>query len=494
MNKIDVSIGIWIVIILILLSIVLWILIWKMVYEFILKRKWKDAESIIEKAKKEAEEKADKIIEKAKLESEKIIERSEKQSLELITKLEEKQNTLNQKIEENQKIKEELEKTKKEEENKLYNIAKLSENEAKDIIFEKIEKEYSSDLNNYIEKVKKDMQDHAKQEANSILAKTIYRVSVENANNFMVETVSLPSEDYKWRIIGREWRNIHFFEKLVWVNISMDDTPEVIKISSFEPEKRFIAKIVLEKLIKDGRINPVYIEKFYNETIQQLPEILKDIWKETLLELWLPMMKPEILEYIGRYELRYSYGQNLLWHSKEVAKISELIANELWYDGMLAKKAGLLHDIGKIDVTSWESHAKVWWDILRKYGINEIIVNAAESHHFEVEQIHPISWIVAAADAISAWREWVRNNNTDKYVERIKWLENLVLGIEWVKKAYIMQAWREIWAFIDEDLVSDLEVNKLNKTIKNKVEENLDYPGIIKIVSIRENKVIDYVW
>jgi len=493
MNKIDASIGIWIVFMLIILSIILWILIWKTIYEYILKKKEKDAQSIIDKARNKAEEKAEKIIDKAKNEAEKITERSEKQSLELITKLEEKQSILNQKIEDNQKIKEELEKIKKEEENKLYNIAKLSENEAKDIIFERIEKEYSSDLNNYIEKVKKDMQDHAKQEANSILAKTIYRVSVENANNFMVETVSLPSEDYKWRIIGREWRNIHFFEKLVWVNVSMDDTPELIKISSFEPEKRFIAKIVLEKLIKDGRISPIYIEKFYNETIQQLPEILKDIWKETLLELWLPMMKPEILEYIGRYELRYSYGQNLLWHSKEVAKISELIANELWYDGMLAKKAGLLHDIGKIDVTSWESHAKVWWDILRKYGINEIIVNAAESHHFEVEQIHPISWIVAAADAISAWREWVRNNNTDKYVERIKWLENLVLGIEWVKKAYIMQAWREIWAFIDEDLVSDLEVNKLNKTIKNKVEENLDYPGIIKIVSIRENKVIDYV-
>jgi len=493
MWKIDVSFGIGIVIILIVLSIVLWILLWKILYEYILWKKWKNAEQIIEKAKLEAEQKAEKIIEKAEKEAEQIIERSEKQSLWLIEKLEQKQELISQKEEEIKEKLEEIEKIKKEEENKLYNISKLDEHEAKDIVFNNIESEFSNDLNNVVEKIKKDKLEHAKQESNALLAKTIYRVSVENANNFMVETVSLPSEDYKWRIIGREWRNIHFFEQLVWVNISMDDTPEVIKISSFEPEKRFIAKVVLQKLIKDGRINPVYIEKYYNETIIELPEILKDIWKETLLELWIPMMKPEILEYIWRFELRYSYGQNLLWHTKEVAKISELIANELWYDGLLAKKAWLLHDIGKIDVQSGESHAKVGADILRKYNMHEVVINAAESHHFEVEQIHPISWIVAAADAISAWREWVRNNNTDKYVERIKTLENLVLNIEWVKKAYIMQAWREIRAFIDENLVSDLEAQKLNKLIKTKVEENLDYPGIIKIMTIRENKIIDYV-
>ena len=494
MGKIDVSFWIWIVIMLIILSIILWALIWKLIYEYILQKKWKDLETKIENA----ENKALKIVEEARNKAEenanKIMERAEKQSANIIQQLEEKQNKLLEKEKELFKKENELEKLKKEQEDKLFSIAHLDKEQAKEIVFSNIEREYEQDLNSYIEKLKKDKQEHAKQEVNALLAKTIYRVSVENANNFMVETVSLPSEDYKWKIIGREWRNIQFLEKITWVNISMDDTPEIIKISSFEPEKRFIAKVVLQKLIKDGRINPVYIEKYYNETKTELPEILKEIWKETLLELWIPMMRPEILEYIGRFELRYSYGQNLLWHSKEVAKISELIANELWFDGLLAKKAWLLHDIWKIDVQSGESHAKVWADILRKYWINDIIVNAAESHHFEVEQIHPISWIVTAADAISAWREWVRNNNTDKYVERIKWLENLVLNIDGVKKAYIMQAWREIWAFIDENLVSDLDVQKLNKTIKQKVEENLDYPGIIKIVSIRENKVIDYVW
>ena len=505
MNTLNWSFWIWIVIILILLSIVLWWLIWKFIYDYILEKKWKDiqtqiketnekAEQIIEKANEKAEQIIENNTKKAEEEAEKIIERAEKQSLWVIKQLEEKQSTLLKKEEELLAQKQLLANKEKELENKIFEIWKLSEQDAKNIIFDKTEKEYSQDLFNIVEKIKKDTTDNAKKEANSIIAKTIYRVAVEKSNNFLVESVELPSEDYKWRIIWREWRNIQFFEQLTWVNLSMDDTPWIVKISSFEPEKRFIAKITLEKLIKDGRINPVYIEKYFKETEILLPEILQDIGKETLLELWIPMMDNKILEYIGRFELRYSYWQNLLSHSKEVAKISELLAGELWYDTLLAKKAGLLHDIGKIDVNSWESHPKVWADILRQHNFSDIVVNAAESHHFEVPQIHPISWIVAAADAISAGREWVRNNSTDKYIERIKELENLVLNVEWVKKAYIMQAGREIWAFIDENIVSDFEVQKLNKIIKNKISENLDYPGIIKIMTIRENKVIDYVW
>lgn len=505
MNTLNWSFWIWIVIILILLSIVLWWLIWKFIYDYILEKKWKDIQTQIKETNEKAEqiiekanEKAEKIIEnntkKAEEEAEKIIERAEKQSLWVIKQLEEKQSSLLKKEEELLAQKQLLSNKEKELENKIFEIWKLSEQDAKNIIFDKTEKEYSQDLFNIVEKIKKDTTDNAKKEANSIIAKTIYRVAVEKSNNFLVESVELPSEDYKWRIIWREWRNIQFFEQLTWVNLSMDDTPWIVKISSFEPEKRFIAKITLEKLIKDGRINPVYIEKYFKETEMLLPEILQDIGKETLLELWIPMMDNKILEYIGRFELRYSYWQNLLSHSKEVAKISELLAGELWYDTLLAKKAGLLHDIGKIDVNSWESHPKVWADILRQHNFSDIVVNAAESHHFEVPQIHPISWIVAAADAISAGREWVRNNSTDKYIERIKELENLVLNVEWVKKAYIMQAGREIWAFIDENIVSDFEVQKLNKIIKNKISENLDYPGIIKIMTIRENKVIDYVW
>ena len=505
MNTLNWSFWIWIVIILILLSIVLWWLIWKFIYDYILEKKWKDIQTQIKETNEKAEqiiekanEKAEKIIEnntkKAEEEAEKIIERAEKQSLWVIKQLEEKQSSLLKKEEELLAQKQLLANKEKELENKIFEIWKLSEQDAKNIIFDKTEKEYSQDLFNIVEKIKKDTTDNAKKEANSIIAKTIYRVAVEKSNNFLVESVELPSEDYKWRIIWREWRNIQFFEQLTWVNLSMDDTPWIVKISSFEPEKRFIAKITLEKLIKDGRINPVYIEKYFKETEMLLPEILQDIGKETLLELWIPMMDNKILEYIGRFELRYSYWQNLLSHSKEVAKISELLAGELWYDTLLAKKAGLLHDIGKIDVNSWESHPKVWADILRQHNFSDIVVNAAESHHFEVPQIHPISWIVAAADAISAGREWVRNNSTDRYIERIKELENLVLNVEWVKKAYIMQAGREIWAFIDENIVSDFEVQKLNKIIKNKISENLDYPGIIKIMTIRENKVIDYVW
>jgi len=476
-------------IMLLIMSIILWWLLGKLIYDYFLEKKQKDIQSLTEKANQQANE----IIQKAREQADNIIEKAENQAANIIKNLEDKEKELLTQEKNLLEKEKELNQLINQEQEKLFQIAKLTPEEAKQKIFSDIEKEYETDLVNLIEKVKNQYQENARKEASNIIAKTIYRVATEWTNKFLVDTIQLPSEDFKGRIIWREWRNIQFFEKLTGVNISMDDTPEIVKISAFDPEKRFIAKITLEKLIQDGRINPVYIEKYYKETLTELPEILKEIWKKTLLELWIPMMRPEILEYIGMFELRYSYWQNLLEHSKEVAKISELLANELGFDGLLAKKAGLLHDIGKIDVKSWESHAKIGADILRKYNMPEEVINAAESHHFEVQPSSPISWIVAAADAISAWREGARHNVSDKYIERIHSLENLVTNIEWVKKAYIMQAWREVWAFVDEEQISDLETQKLNKLIKQKVEENLDYPGMIKIVTIRENTVTSYI-
>ena len=491
----NININLWasMLITIVIMSIILWWLLWKLIYDYILENKQKDLQSLIEKAQNKSNEILEKARENAEKQAENILEKAEKQATTLIERLESKEEKISKKEKELLEKELELDKKIKEEENKLFKIANLDPNEAKQLVFDKTEKEFEQDLVNMVEKVKNNYQDIARTEASNLIAKTVYRVAVEWTNKFLASTVQLPSEDFKWKIIGREWRNIQFFEKITWVNLSMDDTPEVVKISSFDPEKRFIAKITLEKLIQDWRINPVYIEKHYKETANELPEILKEIWKETLLELWIPMMQPEILEYIGRFELRYSYWQNLLEHSKEVAKISELLANELWYDGLLAKKAGLLHDIWKIDVNSWESHAKVGADILRKFNFKDEVINAAESHHFEVQPSNPISWIVAAADTISAWREWARNNQTEHYIERIKALESLVTSIDWVKKAYIMQAGREIWAFVDEENISDLDAQKLNKHIKHKVEENLDYPWIIKIVTIRENKITSYI-
>lgn len=482
------------VIFLIAMSVILWWLIGKFIYDHYLEKKWQDLQSRIDKNQEQADriieranEKADKVRERAELDSSKLISKTQQESANLLEKL-------NEQKDEVYKKEKELSATIELKKNKLYEIAQLDKETAKQKIFEDIEKEYSQDLFDYVEKIKRQASENAKEEANNIISKIIYRVASEKSNHFLVDTVELPSEDYKWKIIWREWRNVQFFEKTTWVEVSMDDTPEIVKISSFEPEKRFLAKVTMQRLIKDWRINPVYIEKVYNKTASELPEILRNIWKETLIELWIPMMDSWLLEYIWKFELRYSYWQNLLEHSKEVAQISELLANELWYDWMIAKRAWLLHDIWKIDVWSWESHAIVWADILRKFNMHEIVINAAESHHFEVEQTHPISWIVAAADAISAWREWVRNNNKERYFERMSSLENLVTNIEWIKKAYIMQAWREIRAFLDEKKVTDLQVQKLNKQIKEKIEQNLDYPWIIKVVSIRENKVIDYVW
>ncbi len=487
----NLSINLWpsMLLMIIIMSIVLWWLIGKFIYDYILEKKQKDLQSIIEKTNKQSDE----IIKQARDKSEQIIEKAEKQASNIMKNIEKKEKEMiNQEREMLQKEKE-IDKLINEEKEKIFAIAQLTPDQAKEKVFSDIKKEYESDLVSLISKIKTQYQESAKKEASNIIARTIYRVATNWISKFVSDTVHLPSEDFKWRIIWREWRNIQFFRKTTWVDITMDDTPEIVKISSFDPEKRFIAKITLEKLIKDWRINPVYIEKYYKETSEELPDILMEIWKETLLELGIPMMQPKILEYIWKFELRYSYWQNLLEHSKEVAKISELLASELWFDWLLAKKAWLLHDIWKIDVNSWESHAIVWANILRQYWFSEEIVNSAESHHFEVPQSSVISRIVAAADAISAWREWARNNNSEQYIERINSLENLIKDIEWTKKVYIMQAWREIRVFVDEEKISDLESYELNKKIKWKIEENLDYPWTIKIVTIRENNVISYI-
>ncbi len=448
----------------------------------------------------EARKKADWIIERAEDKADKIEEQRLKKMEEIQNKLLEREEKMWEKLERLEKEKEkviekqkEVEDVIKQQTDKLAEIAWLKKEEAKDQLFANMEVEYQEEIKAFVEKMKTIKTEEADKEASQILAKALPRIASEAVNEFTVKSVDLPNEDYKWKLIGREWRNLSFFEELTWVELIIDDTPMVVRISSFDSEKRFIAATVLKKLVKDGRINPHYIETFYNQVVEDLPNILIEKWKEALTQLNLPMMKPEVVKLIGQLYLRYSYGQNVWLHSVEVAKISEAIATEIGLDPIIAKKAGLFHDIGKIVATTWQSHTALWAEALKKLWMDEIIINAAESHHYDVPMTSPYSWIVAAADAISASREWARYDTSEMFIEKMSELEKLIKDVSWVDKVHIMQAGREIMVYVNPEEISDKDLEKTLKVIWEKIEEQLDYPGIIRITAIRENKLVEFL-
>ena len=448
----------------------------------------------------EARKKADWILERAEEKADKIEEQRLKKMEEIQNKLLEREEKMWEKLEKLEKEKEkviekqkEVEDVIKQQTDKLAEIAGLKKEEAKEQLFANMEVEYQNEIKEFVEKMKTIKTEEADKEASQILAKALPRIASESVNEFTVKSVDLPNEDYKGKLIGREWRNISFFEKLTWVELIIDDTPMVVRISSFDSEKRFIAATVLKKLVKDGRINPHYIETFYNQVVEDLPNILIEKGKEALTQLNLPMMKPEVVKLIGQLYLRYSYGQSVRLHSVEVAKISEAIATEIGLDPIIAKKAGLFHDIGKIVATTWQSHTALWAETLKKLWMDDIIINAAESHHYDVPMTSPYSWIVAAADAISASREWARYDTSEMFIEKMSELEKLIKDVSWVDKVHIMQAGREIMVYVNPEEISDKDLEKTLKTIWEKIEEQLDYPGIIRITAIRENKLVEFL-
>lgn len=456
---------------------------------------------------KSLEEQARGILSKAEIKASEIVTKGEKEAEhkqkkidQYEEKLGQKEEKLDQRIEKLDEKKEELILKQKEldsvlekEKTILSDLTGLTPEEAKKQLFAQIETENQSEITRFINKWKQIKEEEAKEEAGKIIAKVLPRVAQEWLNEHVVSLIDLPSEDMKGKIIGREGRNINAFEKVTWVEVTIDDTPMTIKISSFDPERRFIAKATMDKLVKDGRINPVFIEKMYEEVVKSMPERFMKKGKEALTILNLPMMKPEVVETVGRFYLRYSYGQNLRLHSIEVAKLSEMLANELGLDSDMAKKAWLLHDIGKIEAGNGEAHTKAGAEFLRKHKMHDVIVNTAEWHHFDVEMKYPEAFVVTAADAISASRLWARSDTKDLFIERMWNLENLIWDIEWVNKSYIMSAWREIMAFFNPDTVDDKKMEELTQQIWTKIEEQLDYPGTIRIVGIREKKLTHFL-
>jgi len=457
------------------------------------------ASGIVKKAEERyriAEQLAKETVDNAHAEAEKRLQKVEQFEARIM----QKEERLDQKIDNLEKEKEKLAQKDQDldviiQEQKwmLSQVAGLTPEEAKEKLFARVQEDSSQELTTFIQKFATIKTEEAEKTAADIIAKVLPRVSMNSVSEFTVSMVDLPSEDMKGKLIGREWRNVSYFEKITGVELLIDDTPLVVKLSSYDNEKRFIAVEMLKRLLKDGRINPVYIEKMYHDVSQGIETLLLDKGKEALAMLNIPMLKPDIVRMVGQFHFRYSYGQNLWIHSIEVAKIAESIAAEMGLDTMMAKKAWLLHDIGKIATENGQAHTKVGADILRKYGFDEIIINTAEAHHFDIPLTSSIGWIVAAADAISAGRPGARFNSKDVFVERMSELEKLISSVEWVDKVHIMQAWREIMIFVNPTLITDIGVHTLLKDVGKRVEDQLDYPGIIRVVGIRETKVVDYL-
>ena len=457
------------------------------------------AAGIIKRAEeryRKAEMLSKEMNDKAQAESERRMQKVDQ----LENRLTQKEERIDQKMELLEKQKEalgkkdaELDGIIEEQKTKLSQVAWLTPESAREALFARVEMESKQDVVTFLEKFHILKQEEAEKDAAEILAKVLPRISMNSVSEFTVSMVELPSEDMKGKLIGREWRNVSYFEKITGVELLIDDTPLIVKLSSYDNEKRFIWVEMLKRLLKDGRINPVYIEKTYHDVTQQLDTLLMDKGKEALAMLNIPMMKPDIVRMIGQFHFRYSYGQNLWIHSIEVAKIAEAVAAEIGLDTMQAKKAWLLHDIGKIATENGQSHTKVGADILRKYGFDEVIINTAEAHHYDIPLTSSIGWVVAAADAISAGRPWARFNSKEVFVERMGELEKLIASVDWVDKVHIMQAGREIMIFVNPHQIDDLGVQVLLKNVAIKVEDQLDYPGIIRVVGIRETKVVDYL-
>ncbi len=386
----------------------------------------------------------------------------------------------------------ELEKTKDQQMQLLEKIAGYSKKQAKELIMKKVEDMMNLEITSYIKDREAEAKLQADKSSKEMLVSAMQRYAADIAGEQTVTVVNLPNDEMKGRIIGREGRNIRTIEAVTGVDLIIDDTPEALVLSSFDPYRREIARLTLETLIKDGRIHPSRIEEVYDKTLKEMKASLIEIGNNALFELGITKMDPELVETIGKLQFRTSYGQNALKHSLEVAHLSGLLAGELNENITLAKRAGLLHDIGKaIDHEVEGSHVELGANLAKKYGENDIVINAIESHHGDKEPTSIISTIVAIADTISASRPGARNDSLENYIKRLTELEQIGNDTEGVEKTFAVQAGRELRVIVKPEQIDDLESHKIAREIKNKIEENLQYPGTIKVVVIRETRVTE---
>lgn len=475
----------------------------------------KRIEAMIEKAKKEAEKvKRDYLLEakeeahKLKIDTDKEIKEKKQEIREseerLLNRennmdrrdqtlqnreqmLEDKENNLINKQKEIQNEQVKLEEMKKEQIDLLEKIAGFSKNQAREMVMKKVEEMMSLEIAAYIRDAEADAKLEVDKKAKSLLVSSMQKYASDVANDQTVTVVSLPNDDMKGRIIGREGRNIRTIEAVTGVDLIIDDTPEAIVLSSFDPLRREIARVTIETLIKDGRIHPTRIEELYEKTSNDMRAKILEYGEEALFELGITKMDPELVELIGKLHFRTSYGQNALQHSIEVAQLAGILAAELGENVALAKRAGLLHDIGKsIDHEVEGSHVELGSNIATKYKENEVVINAIESHHGDKEATSVISILVAIADTLSASRPGARNDSLENYMKRLQDLENIANEMPGVEKTFAVQAGRELRVIVKPEEIDDLASHKIARDIKTRIENEMQYPGTIKVTVIRE--------
>ncbi|MCX6724080.1 MAG: ribonuclease Y [Candidatus Staskawiczbacteria bacterium] len=448
----------------------------------------KRSTDIIERAQKDVDERRREF-----LKAQQLLLNRESLLADRITSFEEKEKELQSKGEKLKTIKESLEQLRLEAEGKLEKVASLSREDAKKELLALVEIEKEKEILERMRKLEQGNQEKLQLRAKEIVALAIQKCAVPQTQELTTTTVILANEELKGRIIGKEGRNIRAFEKLTGVELIVDETPESVVISGFNPIRRQIAKVALDKLIADGRIQPAKIEEKVEEAKAEISAKIKEAGEKAAYDVGVIGLNEKLIQILGRLYYRTSYGQNVLLHSMEVALISETIAEELGGNSATAKRAGLLHDIGKaIDQQIQGSHIEIGIKILEKFGESEAVIKAMRAHHgdYPVESLE--ATIVTVADAISSSRPGARKDTLENYLQRLKDLEDIANKFEGVEKTYAIQAGREIRVFVKSDRVDDLGAQKIAKQIAAEIEEELKYPGEIKVVVIRENRVIEY--
>jgi ribonucrease Y len=446
------------------------------------------AVNILEEAKKKEQDRENQIM--------RLEERLEKREINLDDKMAEIERgrvALEKKAEEIRQIRKDVEETKKQELKRLEKIAGLGKEQAKKILLQLTEEENRD----YLAKKMKEMEvvgrESLEKKAKDIMTQAIQKYAGSHAADVTTSTVSIPSDEVKGRIIGREGRNIKALERLTGIEIIVDDTPEAIVISGFDPIRREIAKIALDKLITDGRIHPTKIEEAVEFAKNEINNKIREAGEAAAYDVGIAGLDPKLIHIIGRLRYRTSFGQNALLHSIEVAHLSGALAAELGADVALAKKAGLLHDVGKaVDHEVQGTHIEIGIKILEKFHISKDIINAMKAHHEDYPFENPESMIIAAADAISASRPGARKDSLESYLKRLEELEAVANSFPEVEKTYAIQAGREIRVFVKPDKIDDLGAIKLSRSIADKIEKELKYPGEIKVNVIRELRVTEY--